>query len=157
MAGPKPLYVLTDRKCPKCGGEMVVRRNGKTECRDCKRVRTRKQALANPERMKAYRSKYVRQSKEAVIAGYGGKCQCPGGCSEYRYEFLTVDHINNDGMAHRERATGYERAGTGFYRWIIKSGFPKNLRLLCMNCNFARGRYGRCPHEVECGATSGCS
>ena len=141
--------VDTGRKCPKCSGPIVRRPSGRTDCRDCKRAKSRREAVAHSDRLKGYRAKYVRQFKAAVIAGYGGKCQCPGGCSEYRYEFLTIDHVNNDGMEHRKKAIGTRRAGTGFYRWIVKSGFPKELRLLCMNCNFARGRYGYCPHERE--------
>lgn len=34
--------------------------------------------------------------KAKVIAGYGGRCQCVG-CEETRFEFLTIDHTNNDG------------------------------------------------------------
>jgi hypothetical protein len=33
-----------------------------------------------------------------------------------------------------------------------KDGFdPTKYRLLCLNCNHAKGRYGRCPHEVGYG------
>ena len=36
-----------------------------------------------------------------------------------------------------------------FYRFLIKSGFPTDdYRLLCMNCNFAIGKFGVCPHQV---------
>jgi hypothetical protein len=34
-----------------------------------------------------------------------------------------------------------------FYRWIIRSGYPENLRILCLNCNCSHGAYGYCPHE----------
>jgi len=80
-----------------------------------------------------------RRQKEEIIAAYGGKCQC---CGETTLEFLTVDHINNDGAAHRRQI------GRGLYGWLKKHGFPQdNFQLLCMNCNFAKGRYGRCPHQ----------
>lgn len=35
------------------------------------------------------------------------------------------------------------------YHWIKRNGFPAGFRVLCLNCNFARGIYGRCPHERE--------
>lgn len=163
-SGPKSKSVETGRLCKKCNGPIVRRPGGNTQCRDCHRRRAREHDKKNPELHKGYRRKYVRDSKSAVIKGYGGKCKC---CGESRYEFLTIDHINNDGMQYRQKSVGYRRAGTGFYRWIIANGFPMDLRLLCMNCNFARGRYGYCPHEKErqeaskmkedCGTTNGCS
>ncbi len=61
-------------------------------------------------------------------------------------EFLSVDHINGGGRKHREKLGG----GTAFFLWLKEKGFPKDeYRLLCMNCNWARGRYGYCPHEKE--------
>lgn len=82
-----------------------------------------------------------------VISAYGGKCQCPGGCEITTPEFLTVDHIHNDGKEDRKRI-GQTRA---LYTWLIANGFPKDrYRLLCYNCNMARARRKdtRCPHEL---------
>jgi hypothetical protein len=77
---------------------------------------------------------------EDVLAHYGGVCAC---CAEHRYEFLSIDHPNNDGAAHRRDV------GPNFRRWLKRQGFPPGYRVLCMNCNFARGRFGYCPHERE--------
>ena len=88
------------------------------------------------------RRQRTKNLKQQVIEGYGGKCEC---CGESNPEFLTVDHINGGGKAHRE-STGY---GDSHYLWIINHGFPKDLRLLCMNCNFSIGHYGYCPHQME--------
>ncbi len=84
------------------------------------------------------------KDKAVVIAHYGGKCAC---CGESRVEFLTIDHINNDGPKHRAELTkGHE---SRFYSALIKHGFPACVQVLCMNCNWAR-RYGAtCPHEKE--------
>jgi hypothetical protein len=87
----------------------------------------------------------IGRMRRLVIAAYGGKCEC---CGVTEYEFLNIDHKNNDGAEHRKKdkktSTGY-----GLYRHIIKTNFPRDrFRLLCWNCNCSRGIYGRCPHEA---------
>lgn len=50
----------------------------------------------------------------------------------------------------------YGRGQDNLYLWLRKRGFPKQvvidstvetLRVLCANCNMARGWYGYCPHK----------
>lgn len=82
---------------------------------------------------------YRWNTKIEIIKGYGGKCKC---CGEKRPEFLTIDHINNDGKKDRTRYSGYQ-----FYQWIKKNKFPKSLQLLCFNCNSSFGLFGYCPHR----------
>lgn len=76
-----------------------------------------------------------------IFSHYGNKCQC---CGETEPLFLTVDHINNDGAeARKTQGQSYQ-----FYRWIRKNEYPKDLQLLCRNCNW--GKYandGICPHK----------
>jgi hypothetical protein len=74
---------------------------------------------------------------------YVPSCAC---CSEARIEFLAIDHINGGGQSHL-REIG--RMGHTFYHWLKNSGFPEGFRVLCHNCNMARGLYGICPHEKE--------
>lgn len=79
--------------------------------------------------------------KLAVIEAYGGRCEC---CGESGPEFLTIDHINGDGNEHRKAGL----RGWRLYQWLAKRGYPKDaFRLLCLNCNFARGQFGECPHK----------
>lgn len=40
-------------------------------------------------------------------------------------------------------------AAIRIYRAVELAGFPPTYRLLCHNCNMARGLYGTCPHEAE--------
>lgn len=83
--------------------------------------------------------RYAAKLKAAVIAGYGGKCQC---CGETIAEFLTVDHLDGSGGQHRKSLKRH------FYLYLIENHFPRDkFRLLCMNCNFAYGKYGYCPHR----------
>ena len=77
-----------------------------------------------------------------VMEYYGGKCEC---CGEDRYDQLTIDHIKG-----HARTTGK----IGVYltydaiREFENHGYPNGkYRLLCWNCNLARGYYGYCPHE----------
>jgi transcription elongation factor Elf1 len=83
-----------------------------------------------------------------MIAGYGGKCQCPG-CQETTPEFLTLDHINNDGKAERA-ISGFKTNYSLFIR-LKAAGWPQDrYQLLCMNCNWGRARHGGvCPHVAE--------
>ena len=83
-------------------------------------------------------------AKLEVIAAYGGRCAC---CGESHFEFLSVDHINNDGCVERRAGRSH---GYTLYRRLKKLGFPKDrYQLLCFNCNLAKGFFGYCPHEKE--------
>lgn len=97
----------------------------------------------NPTKQVVYNKKQVRKRKIKVIFHYSKGLMCCSCCGESEIEFLTIDHPNNDGAKHRKEIGG----GNRFYSWVIKNSFPKGFRVLCMNCNFARGRFGKCPHE----------
>jgi hypothetical protein len=90
------------------------------------------------------RSSYARIRQE-VLTHYGGACRC---CGEATDEFLSIDHIDGGGSQHRKRLNRY---GGKMYRWLKALGYPPGFRVLCHNCNFARGRYGYCPHERGAG------
>jgi hypothetical protein len=32
--------------------------------------------------------------------------------------------------------------------WLVKNKFPGGFQVLCHNCNYAKARSGRCPHQV---------
>jgi len=93
------------------------------------------------KKRKAYFRRYYAELKARVIAAYGGQCLC---CGDSHFEFLTIDHINGGGRVERKKIG----MGAGFYNWLENNGYPKErYRLLCMNCNFALGKYGHCPHQ----------
>jgi hypothetical protein len=119
----------------------------------------RKYNADNRERMNEYRRNWVakkrandpdyeqklrRKDKEEVINHYGGKCAC---CGETRLEFLSIDHINGGGCAHRRLINN--KGGVSFYRWLRKQGYPLGYLALCLNCNGALGFFGYCPHQRE--------
>jgi hypothetical protein len=82
------------------------------------------------------------QKRDKVFEAYGGyHCVC---CGESEPVFLEIDHINDDGAAHRRAIGG---AGS-FYNWLIKNNFPPGFQVLCANCNRAK-RFGVCPHQLS--------
>lgn len=81
--------------------------------------------------------------KSQVFEHYGGKCSC---CGESQFEFLSIDHINNNGSEHRK---DIKKSGTHFYKWIIDNNYPDDLQILCLNCNLSKGFYGYCAHDEK--------
>lgn len=74
-----------------------------------------------------------------ILEEYGFKCVC---CGEGRHEFLSIDHVFNDGA--KDRGTGNRNT----YYQVNKLGLPRDrFQILCHNCNFAKGIYGECPHR----------
>lgn len=82
-----------------------------------------------------------RELRRAAILAYGNKCNC---CKEELFELLTIDHVNNDGAEHRK-----ELNGESIYSWLHKNNYPQDGRfqVLCHNCNYAKAKYGGCPHN----------
>lgn len=88
---------------------------------------------------------YIAKKKRLCIERYSdGKFECIC-CGEKIYEFLTIDHSNNDGAEHRRKDK--LRSGTMMYHWLIKNNFPKGFKVMCFNCNLAKGFFGECPHK----------
>lgn len=94
-------------------------------------------------RLKAARDRV----RDTVYEAYGGyKCNC---CGVTERAFLSIDHVNNDGAAHR-RAHGHI-TGEQMHRWLIRNNFPDGFQVLCMNCQWGkRNNNGVCPHQVRC-------
>lgn len=87
--------------------------------------------------------RYYFKLKTQVLEAYGAFCAC---CGEAERPFLTFDHKNNDGAAHR-RVIG---SGHIFYRWMIDNDFPDSIQVLCFNCNSGKHNNGGvCPHEFS--------
>lgn len=101
------------------------------------------------ERNRDYRKKYYHSwrnrlsamnyhNKAIVFWYYGNACTC---CGEKTFEFLSIEHKNGDGQAHRQKV------GSAIWSNIITSGFPDEFGVLCFNCNCAKGIFGTCPHQ----------
>ena len=110
--------------------------------------RMREWRLANLERHRGTCRRNDQRMKDACYEAYGGyRCAC---CGESHPQFLTIDHINNDGAAHRKDVNNGLRRGGGkkIYTWLISNNFPAGFQILCMNCNWGKARNGGiCPHR----------
>ncbi len=93
----------------------------------------------NPERRREYVRSYKDRCKRACFDHYGWACTC---CGLAILEFLSIDHIGGGGTQHRKALKG-----RSIFAWLVKHGLPEGFRVLCFNCNLARGFYGYCPHE----------
>jgi len=151
----KELKKQGNKKCYKCGKIKSITefyKRGNTDsyqalCKKCVlKYYHEKWKKRTPKERELRRKKYRQwydKLRDEIIKEYGGKCGC---CGEKRVEFLSIDHINGGGTKHRKILGG----GTAFFQYLRENNYPKDkYRILCMNCNWARGRYGYCPHERE--------
>jgi hypothetical protein len=83
----------------------------------------------------------------------GRRCAC---CGETTPDFLTVDHVRNDGRKHRTKG-GFRNPY--LYYSEIKRAFGsgrvaevrrvrRKYQLLCWTCNTAKQFRGACPHRL---------
>ncbi len=89
--------------------------------------------------------RFRRRLKSEVLSHYSKgepRCAC---CGVTEIEFLTLDHINDDGKEDRKR----HGLGMVFYARMKKLGYPDHLQVLCFNCNIARSHFGQCPHKRQ--------
>jgi len=92
------------------------------------------------------RLRWLRAKIEALDAYGGARCTC---CGEQQIEFLTLDHLNDDGAEQRRALTGKNYGSIAkFYAWLKREGYPPlSLTVRCLNCNAGRYRSGgTCPH-----------
>lgn len=83
--------------------------------------------------------------KRTILIHYGGKCKC---CGEKEFDFLTMDHINNDGNIHRKELK--QKGITNMYHFIVKNNYPNYFQILCFNCNISkRINNGKCIHQLK--------
>lgn len=96
----------------------------------------------NPDKVETIRLNHKNKLKKEVIAAYGGVCAC---CEEDILNFLTIDHIDGGGNAHRRELKN--NGGGSFYSYLRKNGWPEGYQVLCFNCNMSKGFLGTCPHQ----------
>jgi len=100
---------------------------------------------------RCHQARKAKIEKTQAINAYGGVCAC---CGESNKAFLTLDHVNNDGAAHRRKLKaefGGHPLGVRFYSILRRGGYPQDvpLQVLCWNCNCAKQYYKDCPHKVS--------
>lgn len=156
--------------CEKCRLVLPSNSNRQKQCKMCRAqtqaAKSKAYRLKNPLKYKnavrnamAKRPEYYRKQqessslvrrqkeKEAVMSHYSkGKNSCVC-CGQVGIEFLTIDHINNDGAKQR-RELKTARGGASFYRWLRRNGYPGGYQVLCANCNLSKEIGGGvCAHK----------
>jgi hypothetical protein len=81
---------------------------------------------------------YKFKLKSAVFKKLGSSCFC---CGTEDKDTFTIDHVNNDGSAHRKSQSRLK-----ILREIRDSSDTSGYQILCWNCNCSKGLYGSCPH-----------
>ncbi len=156
---------MIEKNCLNCNKKIIVNHKNTKYCSICcrkkflenKRISTKKwcennkeenkkrhkiYSLKNKDKINEKTKKWNKEIRKNILIKYGNKCNC---CKENKYEFLAIDHINNDGVKHRK-----EIGRKNIYYWLKKNNYPKeNFQVLCHNCNMAKGFYGYCPHNIK--------
>ena len=91
------------------------------------------------------RREYNNMMKLKVLDFYTEGKMCCACCGERILDFLTVDHVNNDGKKHRKELGNSIK----LYTWLIKNKFPEGFQILCFNCNCGSAKQNDniCPHK----------
>lgn len=102
--------------------------------------RNRRWVQANPDKARAKVERHRESVRTQVFDHYGRTCACCGGTED-----LTIDHVSGGGSQHRLEVLGRKNAaGTTFYPWLIRNGFPGGFQTLCFPCNNSKGTRERC-------------
>ncbi len=127
--------------CQMCADRQATWRSQRAAaglCTRCGRHKARKGRVVCVKCAKRDRD-YNFELKLAAFNAYGGPtCRC---CGETEFAFLQIDHVRNDGAAHRRVYP------SRIYYWLKNNNYPKGFQVLCANCNFAKGFFGVCPHK----------
>jgi hypothetical protein len=124
-------------QCVYCTGAPIP---GQILCQTCKDKRASWPSRSSSTREK-HGARYREKVKKDVFDRYGNVCAC---CGESDIQFLTIDHINNDGAQHR-----HVTKTLSLYQWLRTNDYPAGFQTLCWNCNLAKHIYGQCPHRAD--------
>ena len=138
----KAACVVITKTCTKCKNDFPAtkeyfsrQRLGKygvgSWCKKCRSNYDKEWKNKNRKRSNENLANYRRKLKYKAILNYGGKCV---NCGEDNLDFLTMDHINNDGSVIKRLIPGQRR----IYHWLHKNNYPSGFQILCFNCNFEK-------------------
>lgn len=105
-------------------------------CMSCQYIKKQTALQNNPQ------VAHQRKLKVEVLKRYSSDSMCAC-CDACDIRVLQLDHSFNDGSNVRHAGV------VDLYGYLKKRGFPQDLglRVLCANCNFAKGHFGYCPHR----------
>lgn len=86
--------------------------------------------------LKVRNLQYFTRLKEEALSHYSRGVPVCKICGFSDMRALTIDHINNDGLAERKRLNIH--GGWHFYVWLKRQSYPEGYQVLCMNCQFIK-------------------
>jgi hypothetical protein len=133
--------------------ERRKKHNAAGVCRDCGRPRDTEHGhcLHCLTRHRRTTISFKQRNKIKCFEAYGGcRCACCGEASNI--DFLTIDHINDNGAEHRRMLSGTKdsrgQAGHVFYSYLKRNNYPPGYQVLCFNCQWGkRLGNGICLHQ----------
>lgn len=135
-----------------CGNGHVSEKSVlKSRCIACRKSALKRWRIKYP-RHKTWNREWARKRRVDALIRVGGKnlkCKC---CGEGHIEFLTIDHKNGDGAAHRKSLGSKKGTPSKLYTWINRATtleIRKTLQILCWCCNCSIGVWEYCPHKQE--------
>lgn len=118
----------------------------------CKQYRKERYAIIYPinreKILNDMRNKNINNRIEVLYWYSDGKIKC-NRCEEAHYEFLAVDHINNNGYEHR-KSGALKKYGNNICKFLIKNNFPEGYQILCHNCNQIKRTECHPPKNTAC-------
>jgi len=88
------------------------------------------------------KAEYGKKIKKKVMNFYSsGEMRCRD-CKEDILELLTIEHINGGGVKQRK-----EMRSHNIYKWLIKENFPPGYAVLCIRCNWLKGKVSKERYE----------
>lgn len=105
-----------------------------------RRVWNREWIANNRERYNAAKYHYREKCKMEALIFYSNGAVCCKYCGFDQIDALVLDHINDDGAAHRKAIgiAGRGSAGMNTYEALKREGYPDGLQVLCANCNLTK-------------------
>lgn len=114
---------------------LAARRKWSKENRDSVYASIEKWRSKNRDKCLAQKLRYRNKLRQEILNAYGRECV---ECGEKTEALLQLDHVKNDGWAHRFLCGGE------VYTDLRRRGFPKEgYQILCAVCN-TRKRLTRC-------------
>ena len=98
----------------------------------CRRNRPKRNEIRRKERLRY---------KKRVIAYYSYGQMCCMDCKENILDLLTIDHVNGGGKKHAKIHKN------DLYRWLISRNFPLGYAVLCIRCNWLKGKVSKERYE----------
>jgi len=114
-------------------------------CNMIKEVEKRRKDKKSTNKATIRENMYGHKLKSDVMEAYSnGRAQCKC-CGFDNIDGLSIDHI----CGRKQR--GHERTFSSkvFYQYLKREKFPKGYQVLCINCNSAKGKIEKCPHQMQ--------